>query len=165
MKIYKYSVLFLILSVTSCITFNANIKDVSENDQVIEVSIQNVTFDSNEPLIERITLNIKNNSNSTIRFIPENCFFRDNNGFHKLTIPPISIRSNDNVNIPIESLDYFETISSSYYWGYGFSTGISKTTMQDLNVGFIEINFSYIYNNIEYIGIYYIDVEKINNYR
>jgi len=162
MKIIKYLTIFLALTVTSCMSFTANIKDVSENEQMIEVTIHKITFDGNNPLIKTIILNVKNISNSTIRFIPDNCYFRDNKGFHKLIILPINLRANENINIPIESYDYFKTSSNMFNWGYGMYSVSTNTEMQDLNVSFIEVNFSYLYNNIENIGMFYIDVEKLN---
>jgi hypothetical protein len=145
--------------------FNASITNISETDQKIEISISSVSFDSNEPLIEKITLNIANISNSTIVFIPEKCYFQDNNGFHYLKIPPINLRSNNNINLPIESIDYYHTEISTGGYTYGrlyFGSSQSTTSMKDLNVSYLEINFRYIYLDKEYIGIYKIDVHKIN---
>jgi hypothetical protein len=142
-------------------TFNAKIRDISEEIQPIEVTIYKASFDSGRPLIGRIALNIKNNSNSTIIFNHEKCYFRDNNGFHFLKIPPINLRANDVINISIESFDYYKTEASMYSYGY-FGFGSSTTSMQDLNVDFLEIVFYYKLNDREYNGMYFIDVEKIN---
>ena len=165
MKIIKLSFPTLIFLVTSCMTFNASISNISETDQKIEISISGVSFDSNEPLIERMTLNITNTSDSTISFIPEKCYFQDDNGFHYLKIPPIALRANNNINLPIESIDYYQTETSTGGYAYGylyFGASQSTTSMQDLNVSYLEINLGYIYLGQEYTGIYRIDVHEIN---
>ena len=69
MKIIKLLGAILFFLVTSCMTFNASIINISDSDQKIEISISSVSFDSNEPLIERITLNITNISEF------HNCFY------------------------------------------------------------------------------------------
>ena len=152
--------LIIVISLTSCMTFTANISDLSEEEQLIKVSIYKVSFHNNDPLIERITINIENISDSTIYLNPEKSFFRDNNGFHALHIPPISIRANSNVNIPIESLNYFRTVTNMYSYR-GITSASSVTSMQDMNVKFIELNLNYNSNGSEFIGIYFIDVEKV----
>jgi len=162
MKVFLFIIITLIT--TSCVTmkYNANIKNLSEENQLIEVTIHEISFDRNEPLIERITINIFNKANSTIIFNSEKCYFRDDNGFHALKIPPINIKANDNVNISIESLDYYITISNMYSSRYSnYSSGTSVTSMQDLNVNFLEIILNYKINDREYNGTFYIDVNKI----
>ena len=150
--------LFIIVITSSCMSFKAKISDISEEEQLIDVKIYKVSFDNIRPLVERIILNIYNKSNSTIIIIPGKSYFQDNKGFHDLRIQPLNIKANTNVNVPIESIDYYETESSFYSYGY-FSSGSSKAKMQDLNVKYLEIFLSYKSNNNEYIGIYRIDVK------
>jgi len=160
---YFSFVSIIVVFFASCMTFRADITNFSEGDQLIEVTINEVSFDSNEPLIEKITINVKNISNSTITFIPEKCYFQDDKGNHILKIPPLNIRSNNNVNIPIESFDYYkmETNNSGFVYGYMyFGSSNSKASMQNLNVKYLEINLCYKVNEKEYIGIYKIDVSK-----
>ena len=159
MKFLNIVLITTIFMITSCMVFNANIRDISEENQPIEVTIYEVSFDGNEPLIERITLNVRNNSNSSITFNSEKCYFRDDNGFHFLKIPPINIRANDSINISIESFDYYATESSIFSYGF-FGSGSSTTSKQDLNVSFLEIILNYKLNDKDYNGTYYIDVEK-----
>jgi hypothetical protein len=96
----------------SCGTFQATISDISDDKQKIEVKITSVSFDSNEPLIERISISVENLSNSFVEILPEKCFFQDENGFHFMKIPPIRIPPNQNINLAIESIDYYKTETS-----------------------------------------------------
>jgi hypothetical protein len=161
----KAILLFLIIAViVSCATYNASIQDVSEMEQKINLSIYKVSFDSNDPQIEKITINISNETDSTITFIPEKCFFSDDKGFHFLKIPPINLRASENINLRVESLDYYITETSIGGYGYGYfyyGSGTSEVKMQDLNVTYIEINLGYKYQDKEYTGIFRIDVNKV----
>jgi hypothetical protein len=42
MKKLNFYIIIIVFAVTSCMTFNANIKDISEEDQLIEVKIYKV---------------------------------------------------------------------------------------------------------------------------
>jgi predicted small secreted protein len=157
----KISLSFIVVAflATSCTTVKAIITDLSEETQLIEVAIDKVTFDSGDREIERITLNITNKSNSTITLISEKCYFQDNKGIHSLKIPPVNIRANNDLIVPIESLDYYQTQSAYGNWGT-FSTA-TESSMGDLNVKYLEINLCYTLNDKEYIGIYRVDVEVV----